>query len=251
MSLRRIGLFFRSLLFALIMGVFTPIWTCICVATMPLPYDRRYHIATRWNAFIIWLAKVICGIQYQIKGKENLPNDISAVLLSKHQSAWETIFLPTITPRPLVYVLKKELLSLPFFGWSLSMLGFIGIDRKLGVRAFRQVIVEGRKRLSDGLWIAMFPEGTRTAVGEKGEYKGGGTRLATDTKSAIVPVALNSGECWPRNAFIKTPGIITVSIGPAIYPDKKSHSVLMKEVEDWIETEMHIISPDAYQKQTK
>lgn len=248
MFFRRINLLIRSLIFTLIMCAFTPIWTCVCLISMPLPYNTFYHITTRWNAFIIWLAKVVCGIHYRVKGMENLPN-APAVLLCKHQSAWETIFLPTITPRPLIYVLKKELLRIPFFGWSLAMLGFIGIDRQLGMRAFRQVIQEGKKSLSSGKWIAMFPEGTRMPVGEQGEYKGGGTRLASSSKSVIIPVALNSGECWPKNSFIKTPGTITVSIGPAIYPDKQPHDALMAEVENWIETEMRVISPDTYNTQ--
>lgn len=247
MIFRRINLFVRSLIFTVVMVAFTPIWTVVCVIAMPLPYNTFYHVTTRWNAFIIWLAKVVCGIHYQVKGIENLP-DAPAILLCKHQSAWETIFLLTITPRPLIYVLKKELLQLPFFGWSLAMLGMIGIDRKLGMRAFRQVILEGKKRLNNGQWIGMFPEGTRTAVGEQGEYKGGGTRLATSTNSVIIPIALNSGECWPKNSFIKIPGTITVSIGPPISPDKMSHGALMNLVESWIEAEMRVISPDVYNK---
>ncbi len=234
-----------SVLFNLIMVVITPIWTSLCVLAIPLPYRKKYYLVTRWNVFIIWLAKVICGIHYQIKGTENLPSG-AAVLLSKHQSAWETIFFLAKMPNPVVYVLKKELMSIPFFGWGLAQLQMIPIDRKQGVRAFRQVIVEGKKRLNDDRWIVMFPEGTRTPVGGQGEYKGGGTRLAIATDALVVPIAVNSGECWPKNSFIKKPGMVTVSIGPPISPKGQSHDGMMQQVESWIESEMRSISPDVY-----
>ena len=243
--LHKANLFFRSLLFTLIMVVITPPWTFICSLAMPLSYPKRYYLITRWNVFIIWLAKVMCGIQYQIKGAENLPGT-AAILLCKHQSAWETIFLLAKMPRPIVYVLKKELMHIPFFGWSLAQLQMIPIDRSKGVRAFRQVIIEGKKRLNNALWITMFPEGTRTAVGEQGEYKGGGTRLAIATETPVVPIAVNSGECWAKGAFIKKPGLVTVSIGPAISPKGLSHDAMMQQVEAWIESEMRVISPHAY-----
>lgn len=194
----------------------------------------------------VWLAKSICGIRYQIIGYENLPDE-PVVLLSKHQSAWETIFLLYTMRRPVVFVMKKELLRIPFFGWTLALLRMIPIDRSYGTKAFRQVIEKGRKRLAEGLWIAIFPEGTRTAVGEKIKYRNSGTRLAIETQAKVVPIALNSGECWPRNSFIKKPGTITVSIGPPISPDEKSPDEMMSEVENWIESEMHRISPHAYQ----
>src|ERR1700712_5202490 len=149
--------FFRSLLFALIMLVITPIWACVCFLAAPLPYNKRYFITSRWNVFIIWLAKVLCGIRYQIKGWENLP-DQPVILLSKHQSAWETIFLLCKMPRPLVFVFKKELIYVPFFGWALGLLRMIPIDRNKGKDAFAHVVEQGRKRLAVGQWIIMFLE---------------------------------------------------------------------------------------------
>jgi 1-acyl-sn-glycerol-3-phosphate acyltransferase len=243
--LRKTMLFLRSLLFTLIMVIITPPWALIGFLVMPFSYPKRYYLITRWNVFIIWLANIVCGIRYQIKGAENLP-DTAAILLCKHQSAWETIFFLAKMPRPIVYVLKKELMSIPFFGWSLAQLEMIPIDRSQGVRAFRQVIIEGKKRLSGAVWITMFPEGTRTAVGEQGEYKGGGTRLAIATDTLVVPIAVNSGECWPKGAFIKKPGLVTVSIGPPISPKELSHDAMMQQVENWIESEMRVISPHAY-----
>lgn len=237
--------FIRSLLFLIIMTVFTVPWACLCLATFFLPFEKRYFITSRWNVFMIWLAKVLCGIDYQVRGAENLPHT-PAILLCKHQSAWETIFLLCKMPRPLIFVLKKELLWLPFFGWALALLRVIPIDRSSGRDAFAKVVVHGRKRLADGQWIIMFPEGTRTAVGRQGKYKGGGARLAVETNTVVVPIACNSGECWPKNSFSKKPGLITVSIGPTISPEGKNAAELMQEVENWIESEMRVISPAAY-----
>jgi 1-acyl-sn-glycerol-3-phosphate acyltransferase len=243
--LRRTNLFLRSLLLALVMTVSVIIWACICFLVAPLPYNQRFYVTSRWNVFTIWAAKAICGIRYQIKGRENLP-DAPVVLLSKHQSAWETIFLLCNMPRPLVFVFKKELLYVPFFGWALGLLRMIPIDRSKGANAFKHVVAHSKKRLADGQWIIMFPEGTRIAVGKKGKYKSGGTRLAIETGALVVPIAVNSGECWPKNAFIKQPGLVTVSIGKPIPPDGRNPDEMMRQVENWIEAEMRVISPDRY-----
>jgi 1-acyl-sn-glycerol-3-phosphate acyltransferase len=238
-------LFLRSLLFALIMLVVTPIWACVCFLVAPFPYTTRYFVTSRWNVFIIWLAKVLCGIRYQIKGYENLPDE-PVILLSKHQSAWETIFLLCNMPRPLVFVLKRSLIYIPLFGWALALLRMIAIDRNNGRDAFAQVARDGAQRLQGGQWIIMFPEGTRIPVGQRGKYKVGGSRLAIETNTQVVPIALNAGECWPRNAFIKRPGLVTVSIGKPISPEGRTAIDLMQEVENWIESEMRVISPHAY-----
>ena len=241
----RFILFLRSLLFVLLMIVATVIWAFVCMLVAPLPYNRRYYWTSRWNLFVVWAAKVICGIHYHVKGAENLP-DAPVILLSKHQSAWETIFYLWYMPRPLVYVFKKSLTYIPFFGWGIALLRMIPIDRSKGKDAFAQVVVQGRRRLADGQWVIMFPEGTRIAVGEAGRYKGGGARLAVETGTPVVPIAVNAGECWPKNSFIKKPGLITVSIGRPIAPDGLNAAELMQKVEDWIETEMRVISPSVY-----
>jgi len=211
----------------------------------PLPYNKRYFVTSRWNVFIVWCAKWICGINYQFKGYENFP-DAPAIILSKHQSAWETIFLLANLPRPLVFVFKKEILYIPFFGWGIALLRMIPIDRKQGKNAFKSVVAHGKRRLKDGQWIIMFPEGTRIPVGQQGKYKSGGTRLAVETGAVVVPIALNSGECWPKNSFIKKPGTVTVSVGKPISSEGKSPDELMEQVEQWIESEMRVISPHAY-----
>ncbi|WP_194724547.1 lysophospholipid acyltransferase family protein [Noviherbaspirillum malthae] len=239
-------LFLRSLVFALLMLVATLVWAPLCFLFAPLPYNQRYFMTGLWNKFIIGSARVVCGIRYQIKGAENLP-DSPAILLSKHQSAWETIFLFYAMPRPLVYVFKKELLYIPFFGWGIALLRMIPIDRSKTKDAFAQVVEQGKKRLASGQWIIMFPEGTRSKVGSKGKYKSGGTRLAVETGAVVVPIALNAGECWPKNSFIKKPGLITVSIGKPISSEGRHPAELMQQVENWIESEMRVISsPGTY-----
>jgi 1-acyl-sn-glycerol-3-phosphate acyltransferase len=238
-------MFLRSLLFMLMMVVATVIWSGVCMLAAPLPYNKRYYVTSRWNVFVIWAARVVCGIEYEVKGRENLP-DGPAVLLSKHQSAWETIFLLANMPRPLVFVFKKEILYIPFFGWGIALLRMIPIDRKQGKHAFKSVVMQGKRRLQGGQWIIMFPEGTRTPVGSQGKYKSGGTRLAVETETPVVPIAVNSGECWPKNSFVKKPGKITVSIGKPISPEGQTPDGMMEQVEQWIESEMRVISPHAY-----
>nr|WP_314857519.1 lysophospholipid acyltransferase family protein [uncultured Undibacterium sp.] len=237
--------FVRSLIFALVMIIATVIWAPICFLFAPLPYNQRYWATARWNVFIIWAAKVICGIRYETRGYENFP-DGPVIVLSKHQSAWETIFLLMSTPRPLVFVFKKSITYIPFFGWAISLMKMIPIDRSKGKDAFAQVVTIGRKRLADGQWVIMFPEGTRIPVGQKGNYKGGGTRLAIETNTPVIPIALNSGECWPKNSFIKRPGVIKVSVGKPIAPGDMNATELMAKVEEWIEAEMRVISPQVY-----
>lgn len=241
----RFGLILRSTVFTLLVTVVTVIWAPLCLLFAPLPYPQRYYCTSRWNVFVIWAARVICGIRYEVRGWDNLPNG-PAVLLSKHQSAWETIFYLGAMPRPLVYVFKKEILYIPFFGWGIALLRMIPIDRKKGRDAFAQISTQARKRLANGQWLIMFPEGTRIPVGQQGKYKGGGARVAIDTKAPVVPIAMNAGECWPRNSFIKRPGTITVSIGPAIASDGQNPQELMQHVENWIEAEMRVISPHVY-----
>lgn len=247
----RIIPFLRSLLFMLLMTVATLIWAPLCFLFAPLPYNKRYFLTGLWNRFVIGCAKMVCGIRYRIKGYENLP-DAPAVLLSKHQSAWETIFYLYAMPRPLVYVFKKELLYIPFFGWGLALLRMIPIDRSKSRDAFAQVVEQGKNRLASGQWIIMFPEGTRSLVGKQGKYKSGGTRLAIETGAVVVPIAMNAGECWPKNSFIKKPGIITVSIGKPIAPAGLSPAELMQQVENWIESEMRVISsPGIYSQDNR
>ncbi|WP_424194341.1 lysophospholipid acyltransferase family protein [Ampullimonas aquatilis] len=244
-------LFIRSLIFFLFQTTLTIVMGGpLLLLTVPFSPLWRYRLIMRpWCKLIIKSARLICGIKYEFKGMENLP-DAPAVLLSKHQSAWETIALPAMMPRPLCFVFKRELLRIPFFGWSIGLMKMIHIDRNKGSKAFAEVVQQGKDRLAEGRWIIMFPEGTRIARGKTGKYKSGGARLAKDTNVPVIPIALSAARCWPKNSFIKYPGTITVSIGQPISPVDLTTDELNTQVENWIENEMHQIDPDAYPNAT-
>jgi len=210
--------------------------------------QRVYRVARAWLKLSVDSARVILGIRWQVHGMGHLPADPAqgVVLLVKHQSTYETFLLPAILPRPLAFVFKKELLRLPFFGWSIGSLDMIHIDRKQGARAFFAVLEQGKRLLAQGTWVIMFPEGTRIARGQKGEYKTGATRLATMAGAAVVPIAVTSAKCWPRKAFVKTPGVVHVSIGAPIASHGRKPDELMREAEAWIEAEMRRLDPEAY-----
>ena len=210
-----------------------------------LPQTQRYWMVTGWPRTAIWGARWICGIRWRINGWDNLPQG-PAILLSKHQSTWETLWLPSVMPRKLSFVYKRELHRVPFFGWAFATIGMINIDRSKGQTAFEQVVEQGAEHLRTGWWIAIFPEGTRTPPGSSRRYKTGGARLAVRTGTPVVPIALNSGECWPRKAFLKHPGEITVSIGAPIPVTGRSDREVAALVESWIETQMRELAPHRY-----
>jgi 1-acyl-sn-glycerol-3-phosphate acyltransferase len=226
----------RSTLFAAVLALITPLFAAIALLTFALPALTRYRIITLWSRCVVWAARAICGIRYRVVGTEHLPVK-PCIILSKHQSAWETLALQLIFP-PQVWVLKKELLRVPFFGWGLAMLSPIAIDRSARREALQQLIEQGRERLAAGFCIVIFPEGTRIAPGQRGKYRPGGARLAVETATPVIPVAHNAGLRWGRNAFIKRPGLVTVSIGAPIDPRGMNADELARRVEDWIEGEM-------------
>jgi 1-acyl-sn-glycerol-3-phosphate acyltransferase len=210
-----------------------------------VPMPRRFWLATGWSKFAIFAGRWICGMRHEVIGWENLPQG-GAIILPKHQSAWETFFFMGYPPRRLSAVYKKELHLLPFFGWAVASLRMISIDRSKGHDAFEQVVEQGTEQVRQGNWILIFPEGTRTAPGSTRKYKTGGARLAVRTGALAVPIALNSGELWPRNTFLKKPGLITISIGPPIDPAGKTAEEVGQLVEGWIETEMRRLAPHRY-----
>ncbi|AUT46126.1 1-acyl-sn-glycerol-3-phosphate acyltransferase [Achromobacter sp. AONIH1] len=235
----------RSLLYAIFLIVTVIPYAFACVLWAPLPLHLRYKLTVGWPRLAIWGARVICGIRWQVKGWENLP-DGPAVILSKHQSAWETLFFPAYMPREVCFVYKKELHMVPFFGWGLALLRMIAIDRSKGRDAFEQVVAQGRKRMDEGRWPLLFPEGTRVPPGQAGRFKMGGALLASRTGAKVIPVAHNAGECWRRNAFVKRPGLVTLSIGPAIESQGLPPEELNQKVQDWIEGEMRRLNPERY-----
>lgn len=226
----------RSTLFAIIQTFLTVVFSLLALLTFPIKPFSRYRIIFLWNHIVVRLARVICGIRYEIKGLENMP-DHPVIVMAKHQSAWETIALPTLFP-PMSIVIKKELLMIPFFGWGMRMASPIAIDRKAGKEALKQIVAQGKARIAEGFWVLIFPEGTRVKAGEVGRYGIGGAWLATHTRTPVLPVAHNAGEVWPKNSFLKRPGTVTVSIGPVISSEGKKADALNEEVKNWIETEM-------------
>ena len=233
----------RSVTFAVLQTALTVFFSVIALLSFPFSAHVRYRLITGYNHTVIWLARWVLGIRYVVRGAENLPRQ-PAIILAKHQSAWETVAFLFLFP-PVSPVIKQELLNVPVFGWAFRMLSPIAIDRSAGREALKQIVKQGKDKLAQGFWVLVFPEGTRVAPGEKGRYGIGGSWLAAETGAPIVPVAHNAGEVWPKNAFIKRPGTVTVSIGPVIETAGKSAAELTRVVEAWIETEMTRLPPAA------
>ncbi len=234
----------RSALFLLLATLLTMPFGVLVSLAAALPMPVRYRIIAVWRVGFMALCRYVLGIRYQVIGRENIPAEPS-VVLAKHQSAWETVGLQEIFP-PLVFVLKKELLRVPFFGWGLAALKMISIDRAAAKDALKQVFDQGRDRLSAGYWVVIFPEGTRVAPGQTCRYKPGGAHLAVRAGVRVVPVAHDAGELWRRGALSISPGLITVSIGPPIDPAGKTAAKINALAAAWIEGEMRRLSPHRY-----
>ena len=227
--------FLRSALFWLALLIFTPPYTLLAIASAPLPRMARYRVISGWSRLMLWCLRGLCGIRWRVEGRENLPKRPS-VILSKHQSAWETLAFQQIFP-PQVHVLKRELLWIPFFGWGLALMSPIAIDRARGMAALRRMARRGRERLEQGFWIVVFPEGTRVAPGKTRKYQLGGAWLAAHAGATVVPVAHNAGRVWPRNSFLKHPGKVTVRIGPPIESAGRDPETINAMAERWIEAQ--------------
>jgi len=197
--------------------------------------DFSDRVATNWGRFNLWMQKFICGLDYEIEGLERLPADGSCIIMSKHQSTWETIGLRGIFRPQQSWVLKQELMQLPIFGWALKFAKSIPIDRSAGRRAVVEVVKQGKARLAEGRYVVIFPEGTRTAPGQRRKYGMGGGVLAERSGAAVFPVAHNAGVFWRRRGVKKYPGMIRVVVGPAISSQGKKAAEITREVEDWIE----------------
>ena len=219
----------------------------VVIAALLLRGRWGYHVGKVWRLGIQWGVENLLGIRPKVIGLENMPQE-PCVILSKHQSAWETMTLQDYVPKGAycVFVLKKELLSVPFIGWGLAAMKMISIDRKAGKDALDQVVQQGRERLQQGFYVIVFPEGTRVAPGQKKRYKAGGAYLATHVGCKVVPIAHNAGELWPRQAFLKKSGTVTVSIGPAFDASGMTENEVNQRAEAWIEAEMRRLSPHRY-----
>lgn len=229
-------LFLRSLLFLLGQIVTAPIFTLVAFVALPLNPITRNILISGWARSMIWWLRITCNIRHEVTGLGNLPATPS-IILSKHQSAWETLAFQAIFPTQ-VYVLKRELLWIPIFGWGLAMSSPIAINRSAGRAALKQLVEQGAARLAKGLWVVIYPEGTRMAPGTRGKYQIGGAWLACHTQTAVVPVAHDAGKYWAKNSFIKRPGVIHIHIGKPIQTAGLKADTLNSQVEYWIEAEM-------------
>ncbi len=226
----------RSLIFFLLQLVITPLYALIAIFTFPFHPLIRYRIISGWALIMLWLLRVLCGIRMEVRGAGNIPRE-PCVVLCKHQSTWETIALQKVFP-PQVWVLKRELLWLPFFGWGLAMTSPIAIKRSEGREAMKQLLKQGKERLQMGFCVVIFPEGTRIPYGQRGKYKIGGALLGASSGAPVMPVAHNAGRLWGRNSFLKRPGVITMSIGAPIDPAGLKAEEINRRVEEWIENEV-------------
>lgn len=236
----RATLFLRSLAFWLVFALSIVIYAPLSLLTIPLPFAVRYRFINVWTRFNVWWLKYTCNLTYQVEGIEHLPPG-NAVVMVKHQSMWETLSMQIIFPIQ-TWISKRELLWVPFFGWALALLEPIALDRKAGRQALSQLVRQGTKRLQQGRWIIIFPEGTRVAPGQTGKYQPGGAMLAAKSGYPVVPVAHNAGEFWPRHSFLKYPGTIRVVIGPVIETRDRSAREILADTKQWIEATMADIS---------
>jgi len=211
-------LMLRSTLFNLCFFMITPVFSILLIASRPFGFSAAWFWGKAWSAATLGLARVICGIRLRVEGTEHQP-DAACVVLAKHQSAFETIAMPSLVPA-FTWVLKRSLFYIPVFGWSLRALNGIAIHRSNPREALRQVLEQGEYFLRQGRWVVVFPEGKRIETGATGQYQGSGIMLARKAGTGILPMAHNAGTCWPKRGFIKHPGTIRVRFLPYITPEE-------------------------------
>ncbi len=232
-------LIIRNLIYWLILSV-SAVFMFLFVLPAALVPKGPNKVGRAWVKILLWTLKNIVGLKYEVSGRENIPAS-PAIICAKHQSGWETLALQEIFPLQ-IYVAKKELFKIPFFGWGLKIAKTIGIDRKAGGKATAQLLAQGMARKREGFWITIFPEGTRVKSGQRGKYKQGAAKMAKLFEMDLVPVAHNSGEYWPRNSFLKYPGTIRLVIGPPVSHLSGSVAELTAACEEWIENTQPAIS---------
>jgi 1-acyl-sn-glycerol-3-phosphate acyltransferase len=238
--------YIRSTLFVIYMWISIPVFTLIFLLAFPIPYKYRSQLISLWARSTLFALKLSCGLKYIIEGKENIPEK-PCIVFSKHQSTWETLALQLMFT-PQVWILKRELLWIPFFGWTLASMKSIAIDRSSGKKALKQIVQQGSQRLQEGNWVIIFPEGTRTKPGQKESYKIGGPMLAKNSGFDVLPVAHNAGEFWPKGQFLKHPGTIKMVIGPVIQVTGLSTKQISQQAEQWIETTVYQLYEKQYEQ---
>lgn len=225
----------RNLIFYALLIPSTIFCFCLVFLSAPFPYRYTHKAVNLWSFIYLNLAKWICGLNYEVKGLENLP-DTPCIVMSNHQSSWETVFMQLFLPAQ-CWIIKRELLLIPCFGWGLAIMKSIAIDRKKG-KAFEQILKQGRVALNEGRWIMIYPEGTRVSIDKHVKYRRSGAALAVETGAPYVLIAHNSGAFWPRGLFIKHKGTISVSISQPMLPKEgQTAESLIVEIQDWIENE--------------
>ncbi len=223
----------RSLVFYLVATLVVVFFGLLAVFLRPFPAFPRYYLITRWTHFTLWWLEKCCHLRYRVTGRENIPQG-PAVILANHQSAWETLAFQAIFP-PHVWVLKRNLLWIPFFGWGLAALSPVAIRLNGGTRALRQVLIQGTERLRRGFWVLIFPEGMRVKPLETRDHAAGGAALAKHARCPVVLAAHNSGLFWAKRSVLKHPGVIDVVIGPTLDPQDKSARQITEIAQEWIE----------------
>jgi len=232
----------RSILFTTGFFINTALYAVlVLVSCWVLPFSMRWSIARSWALLNLWLLKVLCNLDYVVEGREHLPSD-NHVAMWKHSSTWETIAQAVIFPAQ-AWVLKRELLWIPLVGWALHLMHPIAINRSAGGSAVRQVVAQGKARLKQGVWVVVFPEGTRAQVGTAGKYGVSGAMLAIESGRKIIPVAHTAGYFWPRRGWLKKAGTIRVIIGPPIDTQGRETRELNAQVQNWIESTISTIAP--------
>ena len=225
----------RSLAYLLAMSLSVVLYSIpLGVLGWAMPTAWLSTLGAQWARFNLFALRALCGLRFRVSGLEHLPST-NTILLSKHQSTWETIAFLAILPTPQTWVVKQELLRVPLFGWSMARFKPIAIDRNAGRKAIRQLLDQGLRALEDGRWVVIFPEGTRVAAGERGHYGMGGALLAEKAGRAVVPVAHNAGSFWARRDIRKYPGVVDVVIGAPIETRGRRAAEINRDVEEWIE----------------
>ena len=227
----------RTLAFYLLLALMTVLWSSFgMIVGLLLPFNLRYRLINQaWAYQAIWLARWVAGVRYELIGRENIPEQ-PCVILAKHQSTWETFYFSALFS-PLSQVIKRELLRVPFWGWSMALLKPIAIDRGNPKAALKQLAALGSDRLNSGLWVLIFPEGTRVPYGQIGKFSRGGASLAVNAGLPVLPIAHNAGKCWPRDGWMKHPGTIQIVVGPPMYAEgtgTRAIAALNQRAFEWV-----------------
>jgi 1-acyl-sn-glycerol-3-phosphate acyltransferase len=224
----------RSVLLFILYNLFGIVWSVPCLIAAPFQtFEQRYRTVNLWSRVTMWLLRHLNGVRFVVDGLEHIPRDRAVVVMPNHQSPWETFYLQLLIS-PQATILKRELLWIPFFGWGLALLKPIAIDRSRGSQALKTILRVGQQRLDEGISVVIFPEGTRQPPGTIGTFNVGGAMLACRAGADVLPIAHNSGDCWPARSIMRFPGTIRLRIGPPISTVGRSPKAVTAATAEWI-----------------